>query len=308
MLIPLLNWLRLLAARCSTQHGAAASSPPACQTDGSGSAVNGSGTAARHGGETVADDGGEAAAGDRGWRALLLEEVGAVPLLDVALRGLVPRLSGVLETLRRPRLRCLVHSCCAVAAVYTGPGPPAAGTGTDRPEQSTPNETAPATVGWGLHEAEGLATGLRSAASGPACTTSAAGGTPDRPPLPWRPELLREAATQLRSYKEHEAAVEAERLAAYLERGGDGAYQAPVCGRSPRASALPPLAEARGLLPGRCANPACANLEGDSEADLTLKACAGCGAVGYCCRPCQLEHWRAGHKEACGRARGGGGA
>ncbi|KXZ45617.1 hypothetical protein GPECTOR_52g2 [Gonium pectorale] len=200
------------------------------------------------------------------------------------------------------------EACCAVAAVYTGPGPPAAVAGADRPGHSAPDDAAPATVGSGVREAEGAATGLAPAAgTGRADSTAAAGGTPDRPPLPWRPELLREAATQLRSYEEHEAAAEAEALAAYLERGGDGAYQATLR-PSPLASAMPPPAEARRLLPGRCANPACANLEGDSEAGLTLKACAGCGAVGYCCRPCQLEHWRAGHKGACGRARGGGGA
>ncbi|KXZ48280.1 hypothetical protein GPECTOR_29g57 [Gonium pectorale] len=75
----------------------------------------------------------------------------------------------------------------------------------------------------------------------------------------------------------------------------------------PLVSALPSPTEARRLLPGRCANPRCANLEGDSEADLTLKACAGCGAVDYCCRPCQTAHWRAGHKGESARVRGNGG-
>ncbi|GFR44815.1 hypothetical protein Agub_g6152 [Astrephomene gubernaculifera] len=56
----------------------------------------------------------------------------------------------------------------------------------------------------------------------------------------------------------------------------------------------------RGLLRG-CGNPGCANLAGDSEAEVKLKKCGRCGAVGYCCRECQVAHWKAGHKEACGR-------
>eukprot|EP00198_Chlamydomonas_reinhardtii_P001808 XP_001691144.1 chlamydomonas-specific family protein [Chlamydomonas reinhardtii] len=43
--------------------------------------------------------------------------------------------------------------------------------------------------------------------------------------------------------------------------------------------------------------------EGDCEAERPLKACGGCGgAAVYCCRACQVAHWRAGHKEACGQA------
>ncbi|GFR44769.1 hypothetical protein Agub_g6100 [Astrephomene gubernaculifera] len=59
----------------------------------------------------------------------------------------------------------------------------------------------------------------------------------------------------------------------------------------------------RGLVRG-CGNPGCTNLAGDSEAEVKLKACGRCGAVGYCCRECQVAHWRAGHKEACGRGHG----
>ncbi|KXZ47496.1 hypothetical protein GPECTOR_35g934 [Gonium pectorale] len=152
--------------------------------------------------------------------------------------------------------------------------------------------------------AKGAVNGLTSASAGPSGSTAAAGGTPARLQLPWRPELLREAAAQLRSCEERDVAAEAERLAAYtMRRGAGGAYQTRLRERSPLASALPPPAEARRLLPAQCANPACANLEGDSEADLALKVCARCGSVGYCCRPCQTAHWRAGHKEACGSRR-----
>ncbi|KXZ47160.1 hypothetical protein GPECTOR_37g166 [Gonium pectorale] len=68
------------------------------------------------------------------------------------------------------------------------------------------------------------------------------------------------------------------------------------------ASAMPPPAAACRLL-CTCANPGCANLEGDSEAGLRLTPCAGCGEAAYCCRDCWTAHWRAGHRAACARRR-----
>ncbi|KXZ48308.1 hypothetical protein GPECTOR_29g83 [Gonium pectorale] len=118
------------------------------------------------------------------------------------------------------------------------------------------------------------------------------------------------AAAGLRSCGDQDMAAHVEGLVAYLELGGDGACEALRQAAPPPAPlfpARPPPTAARRLLPGRCANPRCANLEGDSEAELTLKACAVCGAVDYCCRPCQTAHWRAGHKEECGRMCGNGG-
>ncbi|EFJ47234.1 hypothetical protein VOLCADRAFT_120994 [Volvox carteri f. nagariensis] len=59
------------------------------------------------------------------------------------------------------------------------------------------------------------------------------------------------------------------------------------------------------LLPPRfCNNPQCTNFDGPSEADLGFSACGGCRSVSYCCRACQQQHWRAGHKEVCTRMRG----
>ncbi|KAG2484184.1 hypothetical protein HYH03_016996 [Edaphochlamys debaryana] len=41
-----------------------------------------------------------------------------------------------------------------------------------------------------------------------------------------------------------------------------------------------------------CANPACRSLAGESEAGLRLQQCGRCGRVSYCCRECQMAHWR----------------
>ncbi|PNH09333.1 hypothetical protein TSOC_004057 [Tetrabaena socialis] len=57
-------------------------------------------------------------------------------------------------------------------------------------------------------------------------------------------------------------------------------------------------AEARALL-RTCANPACDNLAGDSEAGLPLRACGRCGGAWYCRQECLAAHWRSGHREAC---------
>ncbi|KAG2425784.1 hypothetical protein HXX76_013409 [Chlamydomonas incerta] len=75
------------------------------------------------------------------------------------------------------------------------------------------------------------------------------------------------------------------------------------------AALLPPpplAAELLGLPPSAlegCSNGACVRLPGDSAAGApSLQRCGGrCGgAVAYCCKACQVEHWRAGHKEECG--------
>eukprot|EP00198_Chlamydomonas_reinhardtii_P011416 XP_001700753.1 predicted protein [Chlamydomonas reinhardtii] len=71
--------------------------------------------------------------------------------------------------------------------------------------------------------------------------------------------------------------------------------------------ATQPLSEVRARLqlPRLCSNPACVVLKGDCEVELPLKACGGCGgAAAYCCRDCQVAHWRAGHKAACGKVTG----
>ncbi|KXZ43802.1 hypothetical protein GPECTOR_80g162 [Gonium pectorale] len=85
---------------------------------------------------------------------------------------------------------------------------------------------------------------------------------------------------------------------------GGEAVPPPAAGLIPARAPplLLPPAEARCVV-RTCANPACTNLEGDSEADLRLLACRLCRAAEYCGQACQRAHWRAarGHREMCAR-------
>ncbi len=70
---------------------------------------------------------------------------------------------------------------------------------------------------------------------------------------------------------------------------------------------VPPLCRLRALL-RTCSNPRCMVLpppgqteaEAEAEAGGRLEACpGGCGAAWYCCRECREEHWREGHGQVC---------
>ncbi|KXZ44192.1 hypothetical protein GPECTOR_71g553 [Gonium pectorale] len=103
------------------------------------------------------------------------------------------------------------------------------------------------------------------------------------------------------SGEEHEDEEEEEERHAGRRAAQGGTL--PVALESLARLLLPPSESRRTMR--SCGNPACTVLVGDSEAERPpLKACAGCGTVGYCCRDCQVAHWRAGHKEACTRAAG----
>ncbi|KXZ44403.1 hypothetical protein GPECTOR_68g374 [Gonium pectorale] len=205
------------------------------------------------------------------WRALLLEEVRAVELLGVGLE-LVMSLALESDEFEEdyPGLLGVLASGCLVVADVCAAAPP------------------PAAV--------------------PAAATAAAPSPLGR--LTWRPEALEALVTRLReTYHSPWLVAAVLDLVEALEgasgvRGGraeapEHRFSAPEA-LSPLV--LPPAA-ARSLL-RTCANPGCANLEGDSEAGLRLQACGSYGAARYCGATCQAEHWRAGHKEACAQGRG----
>lgn len=56
------------------------------------------------------------------------------------------------------------------------------------------------------------------------------------------------------------------------------------------------------VLVPRCAHGWCCELAILSEAELQLRACGRCWAVGYCSTECQRADWAAGHMGACVRA------
>lgn len=65
-------------------------------------------------------------------------------------------------------------------------------------------------------------------------------------------------------------------------------------------AALPAGGERASAFRNLCAN--CSKTTRDKDAAgnfLTLKKCQRCGQVVYCCRACQVAHWKAGHKREC---------
>jgi hypothetical protein len=48
-----------------------------------------------------------------------------------------------------------------------------------------------------------------------------------------------------------------------------------------------------------CSNPRCCCLNGPSEGEMKMQACAACRGARYCSAACQRAHWSAGHKEVC---------
>jgi hypothetical protein len=51
-----------------------------------------------------------------------------------------------------------------------------------------------------------------------------------------------------------------------------------------------------------CNSPSCANVMGLSEQQLVAvgtKRCSACHVAVYCCKACQLAHWKMGHRRAC---------
>ncbi|PNH11382.1 hypothetical protein TSOC_001732 [Tetrabaena socialis] len=235
-----------------------------------------------------------AAAGE-GWRQLLLGSLGVVSALGEALAAVPRRGEGPRGARGFDSMGPLAEACCCVAAAL-------------------PREVRAAAV----------EVGVRAVAGGGAAGSGAVGGQsggahPGRgsgAPAPliagWSLESARRLAAALRAKREEGAAAAAEALEAQLgrwvagggEEGTAGVRSAvralgrlPQIDRAARALLSDP-AHARSLL-RTCANPACDNLAGESEADLTLLKCGGCSVVWYCRRQCQAAHWGSGHKQAC---------
>ncbi|KXZ49633.1 hypothetical protein GPECTOR_20g490 [Gonium pectorale] len=281
-----LSWVPLLRACCGPQAAHRAPAP-----EGAGGSER----------DSCGDDG--------GWRALLLEEVEAVPLVGVALEFL-PELeaAGLSDCILLPLLKRLARCSGHLAALQLA---------------DTARGAAADAAGPSSGRARGGADGAgRRSGSGEAGSSGTGPGSrPPLPALPWQPELLRGLGAQLRAYELPEEAEAAEAVAEAMGRWaggkaeeggreGGGAVTVPETVVDPvllrLGSAMPPPAAARSLL-RLCANPDCANLDGDSEAGLRLTPCTGCGKAAYCCRDCWMAHWRAGHRAACARRLGGAG-
>ncbi|PNH05236.1 hypothetical protein TSOC_008516 [Tetrabaena socialis] len=280
VLAPLLTWLPPLLLRCGGGGG--------------GGAAAGKATAG------VAEAAGPASCAAEDLRLLLLEEVRVVPLLGGALR--LAQHSTVSSDLRLS----LAESCCLVAAMW-------------------PEEVRRAVCANATRADDGSSGGTASDGA-----AAVAPPQPSPPPPPsfssaWPPELLRALVPHLRKEGAEQRAEGVLALAQLLEAwaaagSGDGSsssccdnpQEAQACGRLMAVMAqmhdtatdrlvanLVPPAEARTLL-RTCSYRGCTRLAGDCEAEARLQACGRCGAAWYCCRECQLLHWReGGHKAAC---------
>ncbi|PNH11260.1 hypothetical protein TSOC_001883 [Tetrabaena socialis] len=281
------------------------------------------------------EEGASAAAG--GWQRWLLQEARVVPLLGAAL-GLLPvlllqereeQLGQAAEEHGCELVQLLGESCCCVAAAFPNEVRDAA-LAAAAAEESSANGGSGASGGSGAGaRSSGWRAGDRSTRAGVsrnsstsghaqpadwAAAVAAASGSDG-----WRPSLLRDLAAELRAHGSSVATTAAavEDLAGQLEAcraggssgdasvGWQGLPSLPVQDSGSGAGALLLLApvEACALL-RTCANPACDNLAGDSEAELPLRACGRCGAAWYCRPECQTAHWRAGHRQACRLPRG----
>ena len=70
------------------------------------------------------------------------------------------------------------------------------------------------------------------------------------------------------------------------------------------ASTMQPPARLKPFGRHMCWYPECPTFSGASEADLAMERCSACKQARYCGRPCQVAHWKAGHKQECAGAGG----
>ena len=252
------------------------------------------------------------------WRQLLLHDIELVPLLETGLRLLAVTRLGYPLADDSAFLVCGVLSALTLAApdalapvlLRDAGSPPAPGLApNDSPWHPDwlravvlRHRPADAALHRLLRDLESLrrdaavaaagaaAAGLGGGGGGAALHSTFLGGPVARADAvfyaerayPWAPLSPYDAAMEAAALAAEEATATAP-VAACGSVGGAGVQEAP-----PPAHAL-----------RCCANPRCVNLGGESEADLPLQACGGCGLLRYCGRACQAAHWRAGHKEAC---------
>ncbi|GFR44844.1 hypothetical protein Agub_g6187 [Astrephomene gubernaculifera] len=241
------------------------------------------------------------------WRLLLLEEVDVVRLLGAVL--------GAGADWHQPggATHDLALGCCAVAAAF--------------PEQvrqavvvAAAEDPDPAAAGWRPARLRALVPllsadvqakeeGGDAVTAGSSSSSDSRSGGGDEARMVSTSALVRAVdalAEQLDAWScDGQAGADGRQAdgATGLRAALHEALTEPGCFETlPEALVSPGELRLRGLLRG-CGNPGCANLAGDSEAEVKLKGCGRCGAVGYCCRECQVAHWRAGHKEVCGQDR-----
>ncbi|PNH06653.1 hypothetical protein TSOC_006952 [Tetrabaena socialis] len=258
------------------------------------------------GGAAAAQPAAEAAAS--GWRQLLLWEIGAVPLLGTACQVLLRRLTPGKGQMGPEDWRPLITSCCLVTAAYPGEVRQAV-------LAAAAEAGASAGSGSGGGRGVGPGGGRRRGGRGASGRGGEPGPSRAATPLPpgWSPQLLQLMAVELRSGRgdgwEALAAAASALARQAAQWGAGGGEDGTELGRAvvalgpqPADAAARPLvsspSEARAML-RTCANPACDNLAGDSEAEVPLRACGRCGGAWYCRRECLVAHWRSGHKEAC---------
>ncbi|PNH10025.1 hypothetical protein TSOC_003272 [Tetrabaena socialis] len=289
---PLICWLPLLACRALVGGSGAVGAADEAAVGAAGARAT-------------------AAAAAGGWRRFMLEEVAAVPLLTGALRFVQREPGDVAFS------DMLALSCCSVAAAcleeVLGAG-----------REGVADAGRPPCADVLFSHVRGRTDPAQGGDAPAAVLASSPPAAPAPTPCPvtaqWRPELLRALAAQLGRRRYGNEAGEAlkalaAQLGAWEAGGGDpckargekrwkrllvalGRLKAARPDMARIAAALLPHAEARALL-STCSYPACANLAGDSEADLRLQSCGKCAAAAYCGRACQAAHWRAGHREAC---------
>ncbi|KAG2487089.1 hypothetical protein HYH03_014333 [Edaphochlamys debaryana] len=203
------------------------------------------------------------------WRSFLAERVAVVPMLGVPLRLLEVLGTEPLPKSKVSALKALGEACCIVATAFA--------------EEVMPRPGG--AVGTCLYwpwPPQALRLLTQHLEAGAAATAAADGddGPVRDPPVGERVRALA-AALERRDIE----GVRELQISADLRAFTDVQVLLGVAR----------LSEVRALLPA-CANPACANLAGDSEAALKLQQCGRCGRASYCCRDCQMAHWRAGHK------------